>query len=87
MQIHDTSSRAGIRYEPGEQPPLSLCLGLGLKSALLVFPTVVLVPVIIVRAAGVDGSIRNALMLLSTDSGERSAHSQITRVRQPSSLS
>ena len=55
MQIHDTSSRAGIRYEPGEQPPLSLCLSLGLKSALLVFPTVVLVPVIIVRAAGVDG--------------------------------
>ena len=55
MQIHDTSSRAGIRFEPDEQPPYSLGFGLGLQAALLVFPTVVLVPVIIVRAAGLDG--------------------------------
>ena len=55
MQIHETSSRAGIRYEPGEQPPFPLSFGLGLQAALLVFPTVVLVPVIVVRAAGLDG--------------------------------
>ena len=39
------------------------------------------------RHSRAGGSVRNALMLLSADSGERSAHSQITRVRQPSSLS
>ena len=54
MQINDTSSRTDIRYEPDEQPPYSSCFGLGLQAALLVFPSVVLVPVIIVRAAGLD---------------------------------
>ena len=54
MQINDTSSRADTRYEPDERPPYSICIGLGLQAALLVFPSVVLVPVIIVRAAGLD---------------------------------
>ena len=55
MQINDTSSRTDLRYEPDERPPYSLCFGLGLQAALLVLPSVVLVPVIIVRTAGLDG--------------------------------
>ena len=54
MQINDTSSRTDIRYEPDDQPPYSSCFGLGLQAALLVLPSVLLVPVIIVRAAGLD---------------------------------
>ena len=54
MHINDTSSRADIRYEPDERPSYSSCFGLGLQAVLLVIPSVVLVPVIIVRAAGLD---------------------------------
>ena len=57
MHIHDTSSPADIRYEPDERSPFPLSLGLGIQAALLVFPTVVLVPAIIVRAAGLDAQL------------------------------
>ena len=51
MQINNTSNRTGIRYEPDERPPYSVSFGVGLQAALLIFPSVVLVPTIIVRAA------------------------------------
>ena len=65
MQINDTSSRADTRYEPDERPPYSICIGLGLQAALLVFPSVVLVPVIIVRAAGLAVILLTIIMKLT----------------------
>ena len=54
MQLLDTPRRTAILHEPDDRPSYPSSFGLGLKAALLVFPTVVLVPVIIVRAAGLD---------------------------------
>ena len=53
-----TSSRAAgnrgqdVRYEPDEQPPLPLTVGLGLQYAILTVASVVLTPVILIGAVG-----------------------------------
>ena len=41
-----------VRYEPPERPPQLLAAGLGLQQAVLSVATVVLTPVIVIRAAG-----------------------------------
>ncbi len=42
----------GVRYQPDEQPPMALAFGLGLQLAILSVAATVLVPAIIIRAAG-----------------------------------
>ena len=47
------SGRTGeVRYEPEEQPPAALALGLGFQFAMLTVAGIVLTPAIVVRAAG-----------------------------------
>ena len=41
-----------IRYEPNERPPPVLSFGLGFQQAILSIGGVVLIPVIVIRAAG-----------------------------------
>ena len=41
-----------VRYEPDEQPPAALALGLGFQFAMLTVAGIVLTPAIVVRAAG-----------------------------------
>ena len=45
-------ARRDVRYEPDEQPPHPLSLGLGLQYAMIAVPTIVLGPTIMIRAAG-----------------------------------
>ena len=44
--------RTGVRYQPDEKPPMALACGLGLQLAILSVAATVLVPAIIIRAAG-----------------------------------
>ena len=52
MEYPRTRGRAGIRYQPDEDPPLMLTAGLGLQLAILCIAGVVLTPAIVIRAAG-----------------------------------
>ena len=44
--------RSGLRYQPDEPPPMTLALGLGLQLALLNIAAVMIIPTIVMRAAG-----------------------------------
>ena len=46
------SQVANVRYEPDEQPPPAVSLGLGIQSAVLIIARIVVVPMFVVRAAG-----------------------------------
>ncbi len=52
MNPNDSNRRTGIRYQPDEKPPMALAFGLGLQLAILSVAATVLVPAIIIRAAG-----------------------------------
>ena len=45
-------SRSDLRYQPDEPPPTTLALGLGLQLALLNIAAVMIIPMIVMRAAG-----------------------------------
>ena len=45
-------ARRDVRYEPDEQPPHPLSLGLGLQYAMIAVPTIVLGPTVMIRTAG-----------------------------------
>ena len=47
----DDSGRR-VRYQPDDRPPLALSFGLGLQLAILVLAGIVLIPTVVVRAAG-----------------------------------
>ena len=47
-----STRRTGVRYQPDEKPPMALTFGLGLQLAILSVAATVLVPAIIIRAAG-----------------------------------
>ena len=51
-QASRTGRRTGVRYQPDEKPPMALAFGLGLQLAILSVAATVLVPAIIIRAAG-----------------------------------
>ncbi|MYI99220.1 MAG: hypothetical protein F4104_06250, partial [Gemmatimonadetes bacterium] len=44
--------RSGLRFQPDEPPPTMLSLGLGLQLALLNIAAVMIIPMIVMRAAG-----------------------------------
>lgn len=52
MADQSIPSYQDIRYEPDEQPPLSLVLGLGCQYALIYVASIVLTPAIMIRSAG-----------------------------------
>ena len=43
-----------VRYEPDENPPAPLAIGLGIQSAMVQIAGIILTPVIVVRAAGLE---------------------------------
>ena len=56
MPAEDRTSPTGIRYQPDEQPPHPLSIGLGVQAAMLVLAGIVLTPAIVIRAADQDDS-------------------------------
>ena len=52
MQADEFHHRASIRYQPDENPPAALAIGLGLQLAILCIAGIVLTPAIVIRAAG-----------------------------------
>ena len=52
MNAAQSGGRTGIRYQPDEQPPVTLTIGLGLQLAGLNIAAIMLIPTVIVRAAG-----------------------------------
>ena len=53
MSAGDTTRGAGLRFEPDERPPTPLALGLGAQLALLNVAIPILIPTVVMRAAGV----------------------------------
>ena len=54
MPAENRTSPTGIRYQPDEQPPHLLSIGLGAQAAMLVLAGIVLTPAIVIRAADQD---------------------------------
>ncbi len=57
--------QAGIRYQPDEKPPVSVTIGLGLQLAGLNIAAVMLIPTVIVRAAGESEAYLSWAVLMS----------------------
>ncbi len=60
-----TGSGTGVRYQPDENPPLALVVSLGLQLAGLNIAAVVLIPTVIVRAAGETEAYLSWAVLIS----------------------
>ena len=54
-----------IRYQPDEAPPLRLTVGVGLQSAVLNIAAVMLIPMVVMRAAGMSDSYLSWAVLAS----------------------
>ena len=52
MSANGPGGRTGLRYQPDERPPPALAFGLGLQIAVLTIAGIILVPTIVMRAAG-----------------------------------
>ena len=52
MTADGPQRRSSIRYEPDENPPASLAVGCGLQLVVLGLASIVLIPTIVIRAAG-----------------------------------
>ena len=52
MEPTGADTARGIRYEPDERPPHAHALGFGFQDAMLAVPNTVVIPAIVVRAAG-----------------------------------
>ena len=52
MNTNNPSGDTGIRYQPDERPPTTLALGLGFQIAVLSIAAIILVPTVVMRAAG-----------------------------------
>ncbi len=52
MVTDDSEQQTGVRYQPDERPPVALAFGLGLQLALLCVVVPVLIPAVVIRAAG-----------------------------------
>ena len=56
MSTDGSAGAAGIRYEPDERPPATLAIGLGLQLAVLNVAIPILIPTVVMRAAGATES-------------------------------
>ena len=54
MNAKHEGSSPGVRYQPDDRPPASLTIGLGLQLAILNLAAVILIPTVVMRAAGVS---------------------------------
>ena len=52
MTAGDPSRGPGVRYEPDESPPAGITLGCGVQLVVLGLASIVLIPTIVIRAAG-----------------------------------
>ena len=52
MSANGPGGRTGLRYQPDEGPPPALAFGLGFQIAVLTIAGIILVPTIVMRAAG-----------------------------------
>ena len=52
MSANGPGGRTGLRYQPDERPPAALAFGLGFQIAVLTIAGIILVPTIVMRAAG-----------------------------------
>ena len=52
MTTRASESRTGLRYQPDERPPVAPAFGLGVQIAALTNAAIILVPTIVMRAAG-----------------------------------
>ena len=52
MTRSGSGPQAGIRYQPDERPPIRLAIGLGLQLAVLNLAAIMLIPTVVMRAAG-----------------------------------
>ena len=55
MSASAAESRSGVCYQPDEKPAAALTLGVGLQLAALNIAAVMLIPMVVMRAAGMDG--------------------------------
>ena len=65
MNAAQSGGRTGIRYQPDDQPPVTLTIGLGLQLAGLNIAAVMLIPTVIVRAAGETETYLSWAVLMS----------------------
>ena len=65
MNAAQPGGRTGIRYQPDEKPPVTLTIGLGLQLAGLNIAAVMLIPTVIVRAAGETEAYLSWAVLMS----------------------
>ena len=52
MTAADSGDHASVRLQPDDRPPVPLALGLGLQFAVLIIARIVVIPMVVVRAAG-----------------------------------
>ena len=52
MTEHASTREPGLRYQPDEQPPPALAIGLGVQLAVLIVAFPILIPTVVMRAAG-----------------------------------
>ena len=65
MSATAADGRAGVRYQPDERPPTPLALGVGLQLAVLNIAAIVLIPLVVMRAAGVSEEVLSWAVLAS----------------------
>ena len=56
MSTRDPHGEPRVRYQPDEKPPAPLALGIGLQLAVLNIAAVMLIPTVVMRAAGITGA-------------------------------
>ena len=60
-----TDDRSGVRYQPDEKPPPALALGVGLQLAVLNIAAIMLIPMVVMRAAGMSEAYLSWAVLAS----------------------
>ncbi|MCY4572527.1 MAG: hypothetical protein OXF01_06960 [Gemmatimonadetes bacterium] len=65
MSAEQAGAEPALRYEPDEHPPRGLTLGVGLQLAVLNIAAVMLIPMVVMRAAGTGDTYLNWAVLAS----------------------
>ena len=65
MTAHGPGGEPSLRYQPDEKPPLRLALGVGLQLAVLNIAAVMLIPMVVMRAAGTTDAYLSWAVLAS----------------------
>lgn len=65
MSGRSPGSEPSLRYQPDEKPPLRLALGVGLQLAVLNIAAVMLIPMVVMRAAGTSDAYLSWAVLAS----------------------